>query len=268
MEIRNLVFWDYLLFRKKINLSLRKISGLIKYTFVKVTENNNPLMIWQLDNINDDISYINKVFFIGSTGEALKPIIKDSSINTTKYIYESRKDESNKLESLGFRKDGSNIVLKMNLNDKNRYFKCPCNVSFVKFEKGVHDKLRCDIQNEVFYSKDRIPITIKDIIYEYNKGFFIEDMSIFIKVDNEIIGYGQILLLESKYTIANLGIINKYQGKGYGEILVSYLIFLAYGKKINELYIKVKESNKRAYNLYKKLGFEELFKINVYEIYQ
>ncbi|MPQ43943.1 GNAT family N-acetyltransferase, partial [Clostridium tarantellae] len=114
--------------------------------------------------------------------------------------------------------------------------------------------------------KYRMPLSIKDIKYEYSRRFFLDNLAIFIRVDNKIVGYGQILFLEGKYTIANLGILTEYQGKGYGKLLIKKLLNLAKEENISQLYIKVKESNKIAMKLYKGIGFEEVEKVHIYTI--
>ena len=91
-------------------------------------------------------------------------------------------------------------------------------------------------------------------------------MAKFITLNGEDIGYGQVLILDGNYTIANLGILKKYQGKGYGKELLSYILNLACENNLSEISIRVKESNEIAYNMYKKFGFKEISKIDSYEI--
>lgn len=265
MEISRMLFWDYFLFRKKINLTINKLPNLLKYEFVKVKQGNIPLMIWMLDGINEDISYIDKVYLL-NTPIKLGELVAKSSIKTKKYVYESKDNGMKELLNYGFVEEDSNIIMKLNLSG-NYFISDENNITFMEFIKGKHDQIRCNIQNEAFYESTRLPLSVKDIMYEYNKRFFINDMSIFINVDDEPVGYGQVLLLDNKYTVANLCVLNKHQGKGYGKALLCYLLNLAKNKGLQEVYIKVKASNARAYNLYRSLGFEDVSKINVFEIH-
>lgn len=264
MEISRMLFWDYFLFWKKLNIRFNNLPNLLKYEFVKVKENNVPLMIWMLDGVNDDIGYIDKIFLLNPPIN-LKSFIAKSYIKTKKYVYESKDNGMKELLNYGFVEEDSNIIMKLTL-DKDYFTYKKNDATFMEFIKGTHDKVRCDIQNEAFYESSRLPLSVKDIMYEYNKSFFINDMSIFINFNNVPIGYGQILLIDNRYTVANLCVLNNYQGQGYGKALLCYLINLAKAKNLKEVYIKVKSSNIKAYNLYRSLGFKDISKISVFEI--
>lgn len=123
-------------------------------------------------------------------------------------------------------------------------------------------KLRKNIQNIIFNSDGREPITTADIAYEEEQEYFIYDLCSFIKVQNNEIGYGQIIISRGTYSIVNLGIIENYRNKGYGHDLVIKLIELANKKGITELFIRVEESNNVAKKLYESLGFNEVGKIS------
>lgn len=123
-------------------------------------------------------------------------------------------------------------------------------------------KLRKNIQNKIFNSDGREPITTADIAYEEEQEYFIYDLCCFIKAQNNEIGYGQIIISRGTYSIVNLGIIENYRNKGYGHDLVIKLIELANKKGITELFIRVEESNNIAKKLYESLGFNEVGKIS------
>ena len=133
-------------------------------------------------------------------------------------------------------------------------------------EFNIDESIRCKVQNEIFYEENRIPLKTKDIVYECNRKAFLEDLAFFELKDDTIIGYGQILLLKDKYTIANFGIIEEFRGKGYGEALLIHILNQAKIKGLKEVYIKVKSDNINAINLYKKTGFEEASEISIYEL--
>lgn len=267
MEISKVSFLEGFILKNFSNIKKEISFDFFKYKYAKVKMNNNLLMLWQLDRFDLDVSYINKIFFIDTLKNKELNLLKKNNINTIntiKFIYEAKEDNMENLTSYGFYKKDANIIMTLKLNKEK--FLIDDNISFRQFIKGKDDKLRCDIQNEVFYEPDRIPIAPRDIAYEYSKSFFIEDMSIFIMIDGKEIGYGQVLILDGTYTIANLGILKKYQDKGYGKKLLSYLLNLAIDKNLSEISIRVKESNKVAYHLYKQFGFKQVSKTDSYEI--
>lgn len=265
MEIGKILPWDYF-FLKKYPEVKREISfDFFKYKYVKVKIYNKLIMIWQLDRFDLDVSYINKIIFINKLNEKEQTMFKRNNINTLKFIYESTDNAMNDLTSYGFYKSDANIIMKLSLDDK-KFEINDSTISFRQFIKGKDDRKRCDIQNEVFYDPDRIPLTPRDIAYEYSKSFFVDDMALFMTINGKEIGYGQILILDNNYTIANLGILKEYQGNGYGKKLLAKFLNLAIEKGLTEVSIRVKESNKIAYNMYKSFGFKEISKINSYEI--
>ena len=223
MEISKISFFEHFLLKKFPKIKEQISFDFFKYKYVKVKINNKLLMVWQLDRFDFDISYINKIYFIDKLNQKEETIFKKNNINTLKFIYEVKDNNMNNLTSYGFYKKDANIIMTLNLKGKKFPLKHD-NVSFRQFIKGKDDRLRCDIQNEVFYETDRIPLSPRDIAYEYNKNFFIEDMAKFITLNGEDIGYGQVLILDGNYTIANLGILKKYQGKGYGKELLRLLL--------------------------------------------
>lgn len=131
-------------------------------------------------------------------------------------------------------------------------------IFFRHFVEGEDEELRCKIQNSVFYDKSRIPLCPSDISDEEDEDYYINNFGVFIcKSDGQAIGYGQVIYSNGEYTIVNLGILKSYRQRGYGEILLKYLIELCYDNSIKYVYIKVERENINALSLYKKLGFKE-----------
>lgn len=131
-------------------------------------------------------------------------------------------------------------------------------IFFRHFIEGEDEELRCKIQNSVFYDKKRIPLCPSDIADEEDEDYYINNFGVFIcKNDGQAIGYGQVIYSNGEYTIVNLGILKLYRQKGYGEILLKYLIELCYNNSIKYVYIKVERENINALSLYKKIGFKE-----------
>lgn len=131
-------------------------------------------------------------------------------------------------------------------------------IYFRYFIEGEDEELRCKIQNSVFYDKNRIPLCPSDIKDEEDEDYYLSNFGVFIcKSDGQAIGYGQVIYSNGKYTIVNLGILKSYRQRGYGEILLKYLIELCYNNSIKYVYIKVERTNISALSLYKKIGFKE-----------
>ncbi|MGG7186544.1 GNAT family N-acetyltransferase, partial [Clostridium butyricum] len=130
-------------------------------------------------------------------------------------------------------------------------------INFKHFIKNCDEKLRCDVQNEIFYDENRVPLDTEDIFDEEEQDYYINDFSVFLYVNNECAGYGQIILSNDLYTIVNFGIIKKYRCCGYGQLLLNYLIELCRINQIEHVYIRVEKNNYKAVSLYNKVGFRE-----------
>ncbi|EGT3615638.1 GNAT family N-acetyltransferase [Clostridium perfringens] len=261
MNIVRFKLWDYFKYAKLLNLSFKRLCN--NY-FVKVTYKNDVLMLWEIDyavNLNAYIKKITKVNYNRYVPEKGN-VFSEFKIN--KYIYETMDDEGIDLNMYGFVKRASNIILKLNLTNFNK--KNTDDFNFRPFIKGKDESLRCNLQNEIFYEENRIPLKTKDIVYECSRKAFLADLAFFELRDNNTIGYGQILLIKGKYTVANFGIVKEFRGKGYGEALLVHILNQAKLKGLNEVYIKVKSDNTSAVNLYKKMGFKESSEINIYEL--
>ena len=111
------------------------------------------------------------------------------------------------------------------------------NISFKIYNPKEDRKIRCYIQNSVFRNESRVPLTTSDI---------------------KPIGYGQIVYNRGGYFIVNIGILQQYRNKGYGKILLSKLINMAYVNGINKLYIRVENNNTNAKLLYHNIGFKDI----------
>ncbi|NLK96124.1 MAG: GNAT family N-acetyltransferase, partial [Clostridiales bacterium] len=142
--------------------------------------------------------------------------------------------------------------------DKNINRNLTTNGIIIPYKKKKDVKIRCFIQNSVFRDNNRIPLTTADIEFDENQDYFIDDLCLFISVDNKVIGYGQIIYNKGIYTVVNLGIIKKYRGKGYGRDLLNALIILAERKGIRDLFIRVELNNHKAERLYESCGFNEV----------
>jgi len=87
-------------------------------------------------------------------------------------------------------------------------------------------------------------------------------------LDGEFIGMGGVSFEQDGAYIFGFGIIPKYQGKGYGKAMLKLMLKDLIEKNVEKIMIDVNSKNEKAYNLYKKYGFEvqtafEYFRIKV-----
>lgn len=129
------------------------------------------------------------------------------------------------------------------------------NLSIRIFRKNIDEKIRCNIQNNIFNDNDRIPLKVKDIKYEETQEYYINDLCMFLIKDNKEIGYCQVVFHKNMYMIVNFGIIYEFRGYGYGRYLLSSVLNELYKKSIFDVYIRVDLNNFKAFNLYKNTGF-------------
>lgn len=200
-----------------------------------------------------------------------------STFDNSILVYETIDNNRNMhtLQNLGFKKVRPTVFMELSLTNYNRdmyilnsdyeYTKKNKTKEFIKFKTfsiGEDEKIRCNLQNDIFSEWNRVPLTVEDIYNDLNQDYYINDLSIFIEVNNRRVGYGQIVFNRDIYTVVNFGIINEYRGKGYGRELLNKLIILSKEKRIKNLYIRVDESNIKARNLYEYCGFTEKYMVS------
>ena len=165
-------------------------------------------------------------------------------------------------------KKGSEILFKKITEDKdvleyaysNRFIHP--NIAFKRFKIGKDEKLRCDLQNDIFHDKMRAEIYVSDIENDIKQEYYIDDLSIFLMMNNSAIGYGQVIYNRGRYTVVNFGIVPVFRGKGFGELLLNHIINECIDRNILDLYIRVDKNNIKAINLYNKCGFKYEYSIN------
>lgn len=128
-------------------------------------------------------------------------------------------------------------------------------LKFVAFKRGKHEKVRCDLQNEIFRNSQREPLTVQDIYLDEMQEYYVNDWCIFLQYDGKYIGYGQIIMSNFRPLIVNFGIKEGYRYRGFGNTLLCHLINILYDAGQREVRIKVNTTNEPAYNLYRKKGF-------------
>ena len=136
------------------------------------------------------------------------------------------------------------------------------NIAFKRFKIGKDEKLRCDLQTDIFHDKMRAEIDVSDIENDIKQEYYIDDLSIFLMMNNSAIGYGQVIYNRGRYTVVNFGIVSVFRGKGFGELLLNHIINECIDRNILDLYIRVDKNNIKAINLYNKCGFKYEYSIN------
>jgi len=164
------------------------------------------------------------------------------------------KNTADFIEELGFFKKNGTYEMSFLLNNL-MHEPLMDKVEFIPFQKGKYEKLRCDLQNEIFFEKDRRPLTVKDIIIDEMQDYFVEDWCIFVKYEKQFVGYGQIIITDSWPLIVNFGILEAYRRKGLANALLNHLLNILYNSGYKKVKIKVDISNTAAYMLYEKKGF-------------
>ena len=79
-----------------------------------------------------------------------------------------------------------------------------------------------------------------------------------LEVQESVIGHGILSVGADEAHLLNVCVLPDYQGKGYGRVLVEYLIAQARKKAATIMFLEVRASNQSAYLLYEKLGFNEI----------
>ncbi|MDQ0149059.1 GNAT family N-acetyltransferase [Eubacterium multiforme] len=238
---KKLNFIKKFFYKNKVTLILldNKYIGYIYYETVTV----DTIVINDLYIKEDFLEYVN--------------IIEFNKFQNKILIYQVYEDDLTKkiLLANDFKRGRITKLLHLNIVYFHKIYENK-RISFRTFKKDVDETLRCNLQNNIFDSNDRIPLQIKDIKYEEKQDFYKKDLCIFMLLDNKEIGYGQIVYNKNMYMIVNFGVLKEYRGLGYGEYLLNYLVNIAYNLNITDLYIRVDYENYKASNLYSKIGFK------------
>ena len=220
-----------------------------------------PVRVWSL--------YIKPEYIDLLSPEILK------SFNNTILSYETCNDEDTNrmLINLGFKKVKPSLLMNIELSNYNKAAQVALlknslehnsnvinslnnlyngnirniNITTEKVLLDRDEELRCKIQNSVFSATTRIPLEVEDIQNDIEQDYYMEDLSLFIKLNNIVV---------------NFGILKEFRGYGFGKILLNELINAAKKMQINELFIRVEENNYSALKLYNWIGFKSKSIIN------
>ena len=94
-------------------------------------------------------------------------------------------------------------------------------------------------------------VNFKDCL---DKGYY----SLVLEEEKNLIGFAIMAISTEESHLLNIGITKDARGKGYGEKLLKKMIVAAEVMGSKKIILEVRVSNTTAYNLYKKLGFEDI----------
>ncbi|MBS1170557.1 MAG: rimI [Burkholderiaceae bacterium] len=75
---------------------------------------------------------------------------------------------------------------------------------------------------------------------------------------NVLIGYFVLMQVVDEVHLLTIAVHPELHGRGYGRILMNYLISLARGMQMQSMLLEVRPSNLRAVELYRCYGFEQI----------
>ncbi len=82
--------------------------------------------------------------------------------------------------------------------------------------------------------------------------------AVVLERDDEIVGFAILSFVVGEVELLNICINPSHQGKGFGKYLLDALIEHAIQSGNQDMYLEVRESNDKAYQLYLNLGFNEI----------
>lgn len=77
-----------------------------------------------------------------------------------------------------------------------------------------------------------------------------------VEVEQKVMAFVLITFSMDECHILNICVDHPYQHQGYGRQLLTQVLTYAKSKKLNLVYLEVRQSNTRAIQLYQKMGFE------------
>lgn len=235
-------FASQMFLKRKVKL-LKKQDDYIGYIWFEMEDKNNcNINSLNVPKIHSHLPY-----------KFLIDVLKHNC--TISYLCENNNYNFEVLQNIGFHKKDGTLILLYCIEEHIPLIQKQ-GLEFQIFRLGVDEKLRCDIQNKIFKDDSRIPLSLDDIYIDEMQNYYVQNGSIFLKMNEEYIGYGQIILEDDMPVIVNFGIVEEYRGCGYSKVLLRYLFNIIKCNNFTKVKIKVKSSNEIALNLYKSLGFK------------
>ena len=78
-----------------------------------------------------------------------------------------------------------------------------------------------------------------------------------LKVDQDIVGYISASIIFDECNLIKIVVDSNHRSKGYGKLLVDYLIKYCLSHQVKKIYLEVRADNFVAQKLYNKMGFRK-----------
>lgn len=78
------------------------------------------------------------------------------------------------------------------------------------------------------------------------------------RLGGELIGFSVVMRVLDEAHLLNIGVVEKYQGRGHGARLLRNAMVAARHGGIHRMFLEVRPSNTRAVELYRHFGFQQL----------
>jgi ribosomal protein S18 acetylase RimI-like enzyme len=124
-------------------------------------------------------------------------------------------------------------------------------------EVKLHKPEKKDLEALISLSQEIFNDNYDDAKSIVSKSFEAENRTQYVAVlDEKFIGMGSVGIENDEASIFGLGVAPQYQGKGFGREILSLIVAAIKSRGIENITIEVDSTNKNAFNLYKKFGFE------------
>ncbi len=185
------------------------------------------------------------------------------------FYYECRLNGFNKqiLDRLSFKGINHYIEMKYSLEAHICDFKRGQNIDFRTFIEDKDESLRCKLQNDIFFSEGRVPLSIKDMYNDEEQEYYLIGGGFFILSQGSEVGYGQLIKHDyvDSVLLVNFGILESKRKHGLGRYLLSYILNEAKAMGYKNIFLRVNINNIAAIKLYSDFGFKTCSNIIHYE---
>lgn len=131
---------------------------------------------------------------------------------------------------------------------------------FIKKAEMIELPLLIALHEEIFkLEKEIAQKYLQNVMNFAYKEFY------FLYSKNHLIGLGGIYYENDSASIFGVGIREQFRGQGYSKSLISGLIEIIHAEEICDIVLEVDQDNHIAYQLYKNLGFIELYSMSYYK---
>jgi len=100
-------------------------------------------------------------------------------------------------------------------------------------------------------------------IFPWSRGNFADSLSAgysawVCRIGGELIGFSVVMSVIDEVHLLNIGVGERFQGRGYGARLLRNVMQVAKLAGANKLFLEVRPSNARAVELYRHFGFRQI----------